>query len=207
MPDAESPTPFRATLISTPWALFNRPSLQLAALKAYLEREMDAEIETCHPYLDLAAAIGSDTYRRISEAGWAGEALFAPLVFPERRQQAAKVFRQSLRKTAGSRRIPDFDGLVRRIDETCRDWLAGHDFAETRLIGFSVCFNQLLPSLYLAGLIDETGRWAGDRLRRFVLRRRDRSVPAQEFPPDRLCHRRRRGTAAPRVVRLSWRKK
>ena len=101
MPDAESPTPFRATLISTPWALFNRPSLQLAALKAYLERETDAEIETCHLYLDLAAAIGCDTYRRISEAGWAGEALFAPLVFPERHQQAAKVFRRSLRKTAG----------------------------------------------------------------------------------------------------------
>jgi ribosomal peptide maturation radical SAM protein 1 len=157
MPDAESPTPFRATLISTPWALFNRPSLQLAALKAYLEREMDAEIETCHLYLDLAAAIGCDTYRHISEAGWAGEALFAPLVFPERHQQAARVFRQSLRKTAGGRRIPDFDDLVRRIDETCRDWLAGHDFVDTRLVGFSVCFNQLLPSLYLAGLIGERG--------------------------------------------------
>ncbi len=157
MPAADPSTPFRATLISMPWAMFNRPSLQLAALKAYLEREMDAEITTCHPYLDLAAAIGCDTYRRISEAGWAGEALFAPLVFPERHQQAARVFRRSLKKTTGDRQIPDFENLVRSIDETCRHWLAGHDFSKCRLIGFSVCFNQLLPSLYLAGLIGERG--------------------------------------------------
>ena len=52
---------FRATLISMPWALFNRPSLQLAALKAYVEREMEAEITTLHPFLHIAAAIGIAT--------------------------------------------------------------------------------------------------------------------------------------------------
>jgi ribosomal peptide maturation radical SAM protein 1 len=139
-----------------PWPLFNRPSLQLAALKAYLEREMAIEVATCHPYLEIAAAIGCDLYRHIAENGWAGEAIFAALVFPEQRARATGVFRQELRKKGRNRQIPDFDLLVSQIDALCRDWLLRHDFSNCQLLGFSVCFNQLLASLYLAALVKES---------------------------------------------------
>ncbi len=149
-------TPFPIALISMPWSLFNRPSLQLAALKAYVEREMSSmKITLCHPYLDVARAIGIDNYRRISENAWAGEALFAALLFPDRREQTARVFRQSLRSRGDRRPILDFDQLVALLDTTCRDWLDRASFQDCRLIGFSVCFNQLLSSLYIAALLKE----------------------------------------------------
>jgi len=155
MPAADQSAPFSVTLISMPWSIFNRPSLQLAALKAYLEREMSVRVELCHPYLDVAKALGIDTYRRISKSGWAGEALFAGLLFPDRREQAAKVFRQSLKDTDDRRKVPNFDGLVALIETTCRDWLAQRSFQESQLIGLSVCFNQLFSSLYVATLLKQ----------------------------------------------------
>ncbi|KAB2887687.1 MAG: hypothetical protein F9K32_19075, partial [Desulfobulbaceae bacterium] len=148
---------FRAMLISMPWALFNRPSLQLAALKAYVEREMEAEILTRHPFLDVAAAIGIDAYRRISASSWAGEALFAPLLFPGQRQKARDLFNSSLHRPAPGEKRLDFDELVSRIAEACDDWLARNDLSGSRLIGFSVCFGQLLPSLHLSRRISENG--------------------------------------------------
>jgi len=148
---------FRATLISMPWALFNRPSLQLAALKAYVEREMEAEITTAHPFLDIAAAIGIEVYRRISETSWAGEALFAPLVFPGQRDKARRLFRESLRQNRADGKPPDYDQLVATIDAACRRWVGRQDFSACRLLGFSVCFGQLLSSLYLARLIRDQG--------------------------------------------------
>lgn len=148
---------FRAMLISMPWALFNRPSLQLAALKAYVEREMEAEILTCHPFLDVAAAIGIDAYRRISASSWAGEALFAPLLFPGQRHKARDLFNSSLNRPAAGERRLDYDELVPRIAEACDNWLARNDLSGSRLIGFSVCFGQLLPSLHLSRRIREQG--------------------------------------------------
>ncbi len=155
MPAADQSAPFSVALISMPWSIFNRPSLQLAALKAYLEREMAVRVELCHPYLDVAKALGFDTYRRISKSGWAGEALFAALLFPERTDQAAKVFRQSLTGSGGRRKAPDFDRLVTILESACHAWLAQRSFQKSQLIGLSVCFNQLLSSLYIAALLKQ----------------------------------------------------
>lgn len=156
MPHNDTPAPFKISLISMPWSIFNRPSLQLSALKAYLEKEMAAiQVELCHPYLELAGTLGFDTYQRISESGWAGEALFAALLFPSQRQQAAKVFSQSLKGKGPRRTIPDFQTLIPLIEATCRSWLDRIDFEDVRLAGFSVCFNQLFSSLYAAALLKE----------------------------------------------------
>jgi len=153
-PQTDTPVPFRISLISMPWSIFNRPSLQLSVLKAYLEREMTAiQVDLCHPYLELAGTLGFDTYRRISESGWAGEALFAALLFPSQRQQAAKVFGQSLKRKGPRRTIPDFQTLIPLIEASCRSWLDRIDFEKVRLAGFSVCFNQLFSSLYAAALL------------------------------------------------------
>jgi ribosomal peptide maturation radical SAM protein 1 len=150
---------FRATLISMPWALFNRPSLQLGALKAYVERGMEAEIATAHLSLDVAAAIGVDAYRRISLSSWAGEAVFAPLLFPGQRDKARRLFNSILGKQGSSRERPDYDTMVAEVAAACDRWLDGRDFSHTRLIGFSICFGQMLASLHLARQIRDA--WPG----------------------------------------------
>ena len=144
---------FRIGLAAMPWSIFNRPSLQLGVLKSYVEERLDVRVDTFHLSLPIAAAIGVDRYARIAHSGWAGEALFAPLLFPEMRGPAEKLFYASL---AGEKRpLPDFSELVERIEESCTTWLSSLTMGDYQLFGFSVCFFQLLPSLYLARLLKE----------------------------------------------------
>ena len=145
--------PVKVTLVSTPWSIVNRPSLQLATLKSYVEQRSDHRVACLHPYLHLAKALGFDTYARIARSGWAGEALFAPLLFPEMRLRAKQLFQQSLPKNdaVGHR----FDQLVDRVEQSMAQWLATMGPDECDLLGFSVCFFQLIPSLYLAAKIKE----------------------------------------------------
>lgn len=136
-----------------PWSLFNRPSIQLGALKGYLEKETDYQVDTYHFYLHLAKTLTTGIYNRISLSGWAGEALFSPLLFPEKRDDARKLFYQSL--AGKTRPFPDFDELVARVEQCCRQWLTQIQLIKYNLIGFSLCFSQLFSSLYLAREIKE----------------------------------------------------
>jgi ribosomal peptide maturation radical SAM protein 1 len=135
-----------------PWAIFNRPSIQLAGLKAYIRQARPGTVvQTSHPYLSAAREIGMDPYRIISENPWAAEALYCALLFPDRRRQAEYVFRRSL--DAGSfRSLPDFDLLTARLDSHLDSWLASldTDAEDCLLIGLTVCFSQLPASLLTA---------------------------------------------------------
>ncbi len=152
MGSATSP-PFSLALISMPWSIFNRPSIQLGALKSYLERETDYRVDNFHPYLHLAKAITTELYSQIGLSGWAGEALFAPLLFPEKRADAQKLFRQCL--VGKVTPLPDFDELVTQVEQNCSRLLSKISLNQYNLIGFSICFSQLFPSLYLAKKIKE----------------------------------------------------
>ena len=138
------------TLVSMPWAIFNRPSIQLGALKAFLCSRPDRiTVRACHPYLRIAEAIGVTTYRAISANAWAGEAVFSSLLFPDQEQQAERLFRQELK----GRGRPDFTGLTAIVEQQTTRWLDGLNLDKTTLVGFSVCFSQLLASLYAARAI------------------------------------------------------
>lgn len=144
---------FRVALVSMPWSIFNRPSIQLGALKAWLDRDSTIETHTFHPYLQVAKAVGTETYHHLSRNSWAGEALYSPLLFPEQRQQAARLFDESCKgKGPGKSQLHglDFDKTVQLLELSLDDWLAGLDLASYHLIGFSICFNQLLSSLTAA---------------------------------------------------------
>lgn len=140
----------RVILASMPWAIFNRPSIQLSTLKGYLQQQSnDFLIETSHPYLAAAKIIGLEHYRKISENIWAAEALYCSLLFPERCNQARDVFKKSLgRKTFTS--LPDFDTLTDLLDDHMEEWLEQIDFSDCMLAGFTVCFSQLPASLLAA---------------------------------------------------------
>jgi ribosomal peptide maturation radical SAM protein 1 len=140
----------RIALISMPWAIFNRPSIQLGTLKGYLRQELgQVEVQCCHPYLDVAAAVGLDNYRLISENPWAAEALYCGLLFPGQQAQASQVFRQFMQGTS----VPDYRNLLPILETQLQSWLDRQDFGHYDLVGFSVCFSQLPASLYAARAI------------------------------------------------------
>lgn len=135
-------------LVSMPWAIFSRPSIQLGILKAFVENRTGCKVTTLHPYLQIAEAIGTDIYAVIADSSWAGESLFSALLFPDQKDNAQKNFLGCL--GAKARNLPDFDTLLTTIEKTCNNWLAGIDWQSCALAGFSLCFNQLLASLYIA---------------------------------------------------------
>ena len=142
--------PFRLGLISMPWALFNRPSVQLGALKGYLSQaELDVQVTCLHPYIGLAKSLGLDLYREISQDVWLCEGLYAGLLFPEQRGVLRGLLGKRLKqcKAAGAQ---DIDSLWQKVDAHLQHWLARQDWEQFELVGFSVCFNQLLASLLAA---------------------------------------------------------
>lgn len=145
---------FRVGLISMPWSIFNRPSIQLASLKSYLDREAGIAADGFHPYLSIAKNIGLELYSRLSGNPWAGEALFAPLLFSEKSADAEKLYRDCFKGQKSQ--PPPFQNMVAAIEQSCEQWLASVDLNRYSLIGFSICFSQLLPSLYMAKLIKKT---------------------------------------------------
>lgn len=156
-PSAESgptrpPAPFRLALVSMPWAIFNRPSIQLGALKAWLDSEEAIETRTLHPYLQVAKELGPDTYHHLAQTGWAAEALYSPLLFPQQYDRAARLFHQSCRRNRHLAGL-GFDQGVRLLDQALDRWLTAVDLSAFDLVGFSICFNQLLASLTAAARI------------------------------------------------------
>ena len=152
MPPAASNPPTLA-LAAMPWPPLNRPSIQLATLKAYVERQTGARVLCLHPYLQIAQAVGIDTYNRIAETGWAGDALFASLLFPDQSHQAERLFGEVLGRTA--RKLSPFSILKQRVEDGCARWLRDTDLTRCMAIGFSLCFNQLLASLLMASRLKE----------------------------------------------------
>jgi len=133
-----------------PWAIFNRPSIQLSTLKSYLQQQEDGlSVDTSHPYLETATAIGIETYRLLAEKCWAGEALYSSLLFPEQRDEARRVFQDFLGNKI-ARSLPDFDRIAGQLDTQLDDWLARPALLNCDLVGFSVCFSQLPATLLAA---------------------------------------------------------
>lgn len=134
--------PFRLALVAMPWQPFNRPSIQLGALKAYLtQADPGIEAACLHPYLPLASRLGTGQYQAISGQVWLGEAVYGGLLFPEQRPAL---------RGLGRGRQGDLARLWPMAEEATRAWLAEVDWQRFGLVGFSVCFNQLLASLYAA---------------------------------------------------------
>jgi hypothetical protein len=101
----------KVALISTPWPLYNRPSIQLGALKAYLQSKYpDLRVEARHVYLKLAESLGYKLYQQISERTWLAESIYAALLFPERFEVIETLFNRETRskpllKEAGLKQI------------------------------------------------------------------------------------------------------
>ena len=86
---------FRLALISMPWPLANRPSIQLATLKSFLkETAPEVEIDCYHPYLQVGNLLGIQAYNNIAERTWLAEAVYGYLLNPEKRTEILELVRK-----------------------------------------------------------------------------------------------------------------
>lgn len=140
----------KIALLSTPWPMFNRPSIQLGALKAFAQGKVpEIQVDCYHPYLSVAATLGYHLYQEISERTWLSECGYAALLFPGQRDSASRLWSKQ------SKGLPrcgqtDFREILRNLRDVSTQIIEGTDWSTYRLLGFSVCFGQLSSALYFA---------------------------------------------------------
>jgi ribosomal peptide maturation radical SAM protein 1 len=138
----------RIRLVSAPWPLFNRPSLPLGALKAYLSTvSPDLQVDADHLYLLLARELGYTTYQCISKRVWRAEAIFSALLYPDQAHRAESLYLRTIKRKDPA--PSDFRRLVERAEVASERWLEGIDWHALHLVGFSISFCQVTASLYL----------------------------------------------------------
>ena len=138
----------RLALISTPWPLFNQPSVQLGALKAFVRQRMpDIEVDAHHVYLSIAAGLGYDLYGRISERTWLAESPYSVLLYPERFRTVARFWKRRIGRSDWPGKV-HLEDLCGKIDDLSQQFLDHVDWSQYLLAGFSICFGQLTSTLY-----------------------------------------------------------
>ncbi len=138
----------RIALISTPWPLFNRPSIQLGALKAFVRNRLpQVQVDTHHTYLSVAHLLGYDLYGQISEKTWLSEAPYAALLYPEKRETIARFWRSQSSGRSLSQKW-DFNETLDRLEDVSQEILSRINWQDYGLVGLSICFGQLTSALY-----------------------------------------------------------
>jgi len=145
---AKKPPPLSVALISAPWPLYNRPSIQIGSLKAHLKaRFPDITVNAHHAYLQIAEAVGYPVYQALSERTWLAESVYAGLLFPEKKKEAKDVFQHQARGKPDLKGI-DFVRLVATVEKETKKILSHIFFERMQLVGISVCLCQISASLY-----------------------------------------------------------
>jgi len=143
-------------LVSTPWPLYNRPSIQLGTLKAYLNtHNPDLRVTAHHVYLRIAEAIGYDTYRTISKRTWLAESVYAALLYPQRVGEIEALFKREARGKAALAHV-DFERLCSETRKASEDFFTSWDWGRCDLAGFSISLCQLTSSLYFIKRIKQS---------------------------------------------------
>jgi ribosomal peptide maturation radical SAM protein 1 len=136
-------------LVAAPWALYNRPSIQIGALSAYLAQVFpDLEVRPHHFFLSVATQLGYQNYQAISQRSFLAEAVYAALLYPERRPEIEARFKRLAgrhRELAGPGMAPLLEGVQAATDA----FLAEIDWARCLLAGFTVGLCQFSATLYL----------------------------------------------------------
>ncbi len=136
-------------LISAPWPVFNRPSIQLGALSAYLKKQIPGlGVTSHHFFLQLAETIGYELYKNLSERTWIAESVYAALLYPQNFNEIEKFFRKQTRAGAKNRSLK-FDELVGKVEKASAAFVSRNNWDRYSLVGFSICLCQLTSSLYL----------------------------------------------------------
>lgn len=140
----------KIALIAAPWPIYNRPSIQLGTLKAYLHQAVpDLAVDAFHLYLPVAEQVGYPPYAAVSERTWLAESVFAARLYPEKTAAARALFEKEARRHKQARRL-DFDQLVKTAGRVVDRFTAAIEWDTYLLAGFTISLCQLTASLYLA---------------------------------------------------------
>jgi ribosomal peptide maturation radical SAM protein 1 len=140
--------PNKVILVSTPWPLYTRPSIQIGTLKAFLRSQFPRlQVEAHHFYLKLAEAIGYKLYHCISERTWLAESIYAALLFPQRLKKIETLFNREARSCSLLRKT-GLNTLAVRVKKATDAFIDGTNWADAMLAGFSVSLCQLTSALY-----------------------------------------------------------
>jgi len=138
----------KVILISAPWPLYNRPSIQIGTLKSYLKKELpDLKVDAHHFYLKVAETIGYRRYRAISERTWLAETVYGALLYPKHLENIKNIFYKQAAGKPLLRKIV-FETLTKQIQEVSEAFIHNIDWEKYGLAGFSICLCQLTASLY-----------------------------------------------------------
>jgi len=137
----------KIALISTPWPLFNRPSIQLGSLKAFLKQKIpQLNIDNLHVYLRIAHRIGYELYNKTSESSWLSESIYAWILYPQKRDAIKRLWnRIGKRILKGGLDLEKVCELVKKESDLI---ISQTDWSKYFLVGFSLCFSQLTSSIY-----------------------------------------------------------
>ncbi len=142
-------------LIAPPWALFNRPSIQLATLKAFLHKRFpELAVQAVHLHLETAAQLGYPLYQEVSERSWVAEAVAASLLFPENAPAIGRLF---LREGRGGKELArhGLEGLAAGLDAVYNRFLDRIDWQAYGLAGITASLCQTTSGLLLLRRIKE----------------------------------------------------
>jgi ribosomal peptide maturation radical SAM protein 1 len=146
----------RIALVSMPWHNPFIPSIQLGALKAYVEREAaEWTVDTFHYYLEMEEIIGLKAARQISEQSFMGEAVFASLLFPQKRDDILLFLEE---EKSGNPELAHIDfaaDVIEPMSMAAQRRAASVDWSQYGCIGFSLVFGQTMASMLMAKLIKQ----------------------------------------------------
>ena len=143
----------RIALIAPPWPIFNRPSIQVAALAAYIRKRLpQVECRCFYPYLSLYEKIGAQLYGIISDSSWASEAIGAMLLTPGYEDQQAELAIRMIKDGDAKKRLNKDTILEVRdsLRSVLGEFLGSLDWSGYDFVGITVSLNQLCSGLYLA---------------------------------------------------------
>lgn len=146
---------YRVILAAAPWPLFNRPSIQLGALKSFVSRRLPrVRIATAHCYLPIAAGVGYERYKAVSERTWLAESVYAAMLYPDRGAAIEKLFKKYASEKKALKAV-SFQDLVKDVQQLSEEAIAGVDWGSFDLAGFTVSLCQLTATLYFLRRIKE----------------------------------------------------
>ncbi|MCX6663405.1 MAG: RiPP maturation radical SAM C-methyltransferase [Euryarchaeota archaeon] len=147
-------------LVAMPFAGITIPSIQLPVLEGYC-RERGIPIASRHLYLKAAELYGLQNYHYLiypPNDSYTAQMVFSRYVFPEHWKNNEDRFREFFnRHSVQNSYLPQFsfDEYVHRTD-VLYQWILDHvDWRSYDIIGFTLNYGQLLPSLAIAKKIKE----------------------------------------------------
>ena len=148
-------------LISMPFAGTVIPSIQLAILESYI-KELNVDITSKHLYLMSAGFYGLKNYNfLINRPGesYTAQMVYSKYVFPDHWKKNENLFKDYfngiLSKSKEFKQSFSFEEYVEKTDCFYNWVLDNINWKDYDLIGFSLNFGQLLPSLAIAKKIKE----------------------------------------------------